>query len=83
MTLFRPGLSMAVAGLFALFHGYSHGHEMPAAASALPFSVGFVLATALLLGLGLAAGLGFQEKPPVLRWAGAAIASSSVCCFVS
>ena len=83
MTRFTPSLSMAVVGLFALFHGYAHGHEMPAAASALPFSVGFVLATALLHGMGLAAGLGFQEKPLVLRWAGAAIASSSVCFFVS
>jgi urease accessory protein len=82
-TQFRPSLSMAVVGLFALFHGYSHGHEMPMAASALPFSVGFVLATALLHGLGLTAGLGFQEKPRVLRWAGTAIAASSVCFFVS
>jgi urease accessory protein len=83
MTRFRPSLSMAVVGLFALFHGYAHGHEMPAAASALPFSMGFILATVLLHGAGLAAGLGFQEKPRVLRWAGAAIAASSVCFFVS
>jgi urease accessory protein len=83
MTRFRPSLSMAVVGLFALFHGYAHGHEMPAAASALPFSVGFVLATILLHALGLAAGLGFQEQPRVLRWAGAAIAASSICFFVS
>jgi urease accessory protein len=83
MARFRPSLSMAVVGLFALFHGYAHGHEMPAAASALPFSMGFILATALLHGVGIAAGLGLQEKPRVLRWAGAAIAASSVCFFVS
>jgi urease accessory protein len=82
MTRFKPSLSMAVVGLFALFHGYAHGHEMPAVASALPFSLGFVLATALLHGAGLAAGLWFQEKPRVLRWAGAAIALSSLCFFV-
>jgi urease accessory protein len=82
MTRFRPSLSMAVVGLFALFHGYAHGHEMPAAASALPFSIGFVLATAFLHGVGLAAGLWFQEQPRVLRWAGAAIAASSICFFV-
>jgi urease accessory protein len=81
MTRFTPSLSMAVVGLFALFHGYAHGHEMPAAAGALPFSVGFVLATALLHGLGIAAGLGLQKQPRVLRWAGAAIAASSVCFF--
>jgi urease accessory protein len=83
MTQFRPTLSVAVVGLFAIFHGYAHGHEMPAAAAALPFSVGFVLATALLHGLGLAAGLVLQEKPRMLRWAGAAIAASSFCFFVS
>ena len=51
-------------------------------ASALPFSMGFVLATALLHGLGIAAGLGLQEQPRVLRWAGTAIAASSVCFFL-
>jgi urease accessory protein len=81
MTRFTPSLSMAVVGLFALFHGYAHGHEMPAVAGALPFSMGFVLATALLHGLGIAAGLGFQKQPRVLRWAGAAIAASSICFF--
>jgi urease accessory protein len=83
MTRFTPTLSMALVGLFALFHGYAHGHEMPAAAGALPFSIGFVLATALLHGLGLAAGLGLQKQPRVLRWAGAAIAASSVCFLMS
>jgi urease accessory protein len=82
MTRFTPSLSMAVVGLFALFHGYAHGHEMPAAASALPFSVGFILATALLHAAGLAAGIGLQKQPRVLRWTGAAIAVSSVCFFV-
>jgi urease accessory protein len=81
-TKFTPSLSMLVVGVFALFHGYAHGHEMPAAASALPFSMGFMLATALLHGIGLAAGLGWQKQPLVLRWAGAAIAASSVCFFV-
>jgi urease accessory protein len=82
-TRFTPSLSIMVAGIFALFHGYAHGHEMPAAASALPFSVGFVLATALLHGVGMAVGLGLQQQPRVLRWAGAAIAASSVCFFVN
>jgi len=81
MTRFTPSLSMSLVGFFALFHGYAHGHEMPAAASAISFSVGFVLSTALLHGLGIAAGLGLQKQPRVLRWAGAAIAVSSVCFF--
>jgi urease accessory protein len=82
VTRFTPSLSMAVVGFFALFHGYAHGHEMPAAVGALSFSVGFVLATALLHGVGIAAGLYFQKQPRVLRWAGAAIAASSICFFV-
>jgi urease accessory protein len=82
MTRFRPSLSMTVVGLFALFHGYAHGHEMPAAAGALTFSIGFVLSTAMLHGLGIAAGLGLRQQPRVLRWAGAAIAACSFCFFV-
>ncbi|HEY3863159.1 MAG TPA: HupE/UreJ family protein [Verrucomicrobiae bacterium] len=81
-TRFTPSLSMVIVGVFALFHGYAHGHEMPAAASAIPFSLGFILATALLHGLGMAAGLGLQKEPRMLRWAGAAIAASSICFFL-
>jgi urease accessory protein len=80
---FNPGVGLAVVGLFALFHGYAHGHEMPASATALPFSTGFMLSTALLLGVGTAAGLVFQKQPRVLRWAGASIATSSVCFFMA
>jgi urease accessory protein len=82
MTRFTPSLSVAVVGLFALFHGYAHGHEMPAAAGAVPFSVGFILATVLLHSVGIAAGLAFQKQPRALRWAGAAIAVSSVCFLI-
>jgi hydrogenase/urease accessory protein HupE len=39
------------------------------------------LATALLHAVGIGAGLGLQKQPRVLRWAGAAIAASSVCFF--
>lgn len=49
----------AVVGVFALFHGYAHGGEL-GVAGALPFSVGFVIATALLhiAGIGLGLGVG-------------------------
>lgn len=47
----------AMVGAFALFHGLAHGAEMPGNASGVVFASGFVLATALLHGLGLAAGL--------------------------
>src|SRR5579872_3764382 len=52
---FRAGTSLAVAGFFAFFHGFAHGAEMPGSASMVTFGLGFILATLLLHGLGLAA----------------------------
>ena len=48
---------MTIAGVFALFHGYAHGLEMPQAASPLFYALGFVLATVCLHGAGIAGGL--------------------------
>ena len=83
MTRFRPSLSMLVVGFFALFHGYAHGHEMPAAVSAVAFSFGFVLATLLLHGLGIAAGICLQKQRRVIAFAGSAIALCSVFFFLN
>jgi urease accessory protein len=74
-TSFAPSLSMLLVGAFALFHGYSHGHEMPASASALPFSIGFVVSTITLHALGIGAGLGLRNQPRAMRFAGATIAA--------
>jgi urease accessory protein len=53
-----PALAaMALMGSFAVLHGYVHGAEVPAAASGLPYAVGFVGATALLIGVGAGLGL--------------------------
>lgn len=46
----------AAAGLFALFHGLAHGQEMEDPAMLLSFGTGFMIATALLHGLGYAIG---------------------------
>ncbi|HUA66609.1 MAG TPA: HupE/UreJ family protein [Alphaproteobacteria bacterium] len=51
------GAGAVLAGLFALFHGYAHGAEMPATASGLFYGAGFVLATAALQLLGISMGL--------------------------
>jgi urease accessory protein len=48
---------MSIAGLFAVFHGYAHGAEMPAAASGVLFGLGLIVATALLNTVGVAFGL--------------------------
>ena len=49
--------AVALAGLFALFHGQVHGAEIPAAASGLYYTTGFIAATALLHATGIGLGL--------------------------
>jgi urease accessory protein len=46
-----------VVGIFAMFHGYAHGKELPSAADPVAYSVGFVLATGLLHVSGICLGL--------------------------
>ena len=47
--------AMAIVGLFAVFHGYAHALEAPGAGAG-GYILGFLMATALLQGLGLALG---------------------------
>ena len=60
MVLFeaRPPLALAatLVGFFAIFHGHAHGTELPAGASGLLYSIGFVVATGCLHGAGIAIG---------------------------
>lgn len=49
-------LACAVVGLFALFHGYAHGIELPSAADPIGYSLGFVFATGSLHAVGIAIG---------------------------
>jgi len=67
--------SAVIVGLFAVFHGFAHGAEMPDTASGLEYALGFVLATTLLHSIGIAVGVGIQKisQPLVVRLAGAAI----------
>lgn len=59
----RPPLWIAsvLVGFFAIFHGYAHGAELPQAANAMTYAVGFVIATGLLHLGGIAVGL-------LVRW---------------
>jgi urease accessory protein len=45
-----------LTGLFALFHGFAHGQEMPLAASPWGYALGILFATALLHAVGVYAG---------------------------
>ena len=74
----RPKLFVAtlMVGIFAVFHGHAHGTELPPGQSGLLYSMGFVVATGCLHGLGISIGL--VHRWPVgklaLRGAGAFIA---------
>jgi len=59
----RPPIWVAalIVGIFAIFHGYAHGAELPNAANPLAYSLGFVLSTGLLHLSGIALGL-------LVRW---------------
>jgi urease accessory protein len=65
LVAFKPRLSltvcMAITAGFAVFHGYAHGAEMPAAASPLAYGLGFAAATALLHAAGVAMILGVRR----------------------
>jgi urease accessory protein len=81
-TAARPPLWVAalVVGVFAIFHGYAHGAELPPGADAVAYSVGFVVATGLLHLAGIALGLTVRWPAGRIgvRGAGAAIAAAGV-----
>jgi urease accessory protein len=45
-----------IVAVFAVFHGYAHGKELPSAADPVSYSAGFVLATGLLHVTGICLG---------------------------
>jgi urease accessory protein len=51
-----------VVAVFAVFHGYAHGKELPSAADPVDYSAGFVLATGLLHVSGIGLGL-LNDRP--------------------
>ena len=55
-------IAMILVGIFALFHGYAHGTEMPGHSSALTYGAGFVIGTGLLHLAGIA--IGFATRLP-------------------
>jgi urease accessory protein len=71
--------------LFGLCHGYAHGVEWPQQASALWFSLGFLVSTAGLHGIGVILGLLWQQGSQPNRWfalAGISIASAGIALIV-
>jgi len=64
------------SAFFAIFHGHAHGTELPKGQSGLTYSIGFVIATGCLHGVGIAIGLIHQwpAGKTALRAAGAIVA---------
>lgn len=77
-------LACAVVAVFAIFHGYAHGKELPSAADPIGYSTGFVLSTGLLHVGGIVVGLlNDSEKGKwIVRGIGAAIAAAG-CFFIA
>jgi urease accessory protein len=78
----RPPLVIAaiLVGVFAIFHGHAHGTELPPGQSALLYSMGFVIATGCLHGVGIAIGTvhRWEWGQKFLRFAGALVATGGV-----
>jgi len=78
----KPPIALAalLVGFFAIFHGHAHGAELPAGQSGLTYSIGFVMATGCLHGVGIAIGL--VHRWPwgriFLRVAGALVALAGI-----
>jgi urease accessory protein len=65
----RPPLWLAaiMVGIFGLYHGHAHGTELPPNEDGLSYSIGFVVATGCLHGVGITLGL-------IHRWKAGAVA---------
>jgi urease accessory protein len=72
-------VAMSAVGVFAVFHGYAHGQEMPEVANAVTYALGFMSGTALLHLLGVLIGdisQHYHRGKLLLRVAGAGIAAT-------
>ena len=71
--------AMSAVGVFAIFHGYAHGAEMPAVAQPVTYALGFMTGTALLHLLGVVIGdisQHYERGKLLLRAVGVAIAGT-------
>lgn len=70
---------LGLVGLFALYHGHAHGAEIPQTAAPALYAFGFLAATALLHGAGIALGRLAASSligAKLLRGTGAAVAAA-------
>jgi len=71
-------VAMSAVGVFAIFHGYAHGAEMPEVAQPVTYALGFMSGTAMLHVAGVIIGdisQHYSRGKILLRVCGAAIAA--------
>jgi urease accessory protein len=73
-------LALILIAVFAIFHGYAHGVELPQAADPASYAVGFVIATGLIhvAGIGIGLTLGKLYEGLVSRGLGGLIAVAGI-----
>lgn len=72
-------VAMGAVAIFAVFHGYAHGAEMPTVANPVRYALGFMTGTALLHIMGVLIGdisQHYARGKILLRIAGAGIAGA-------
>lgn len=84
MVRLPTAISMVLVGLFAIFHGHAHGTELPEAANAFSYALGFVIATGLLhlAGIYLGTLLRWPSGAWIVRGCGVAVALVGVAFLV-
>lgn len=77
-----PVIASLLVAVFAVFHGYAHGVELPLTSSPLAYVIGFAIASMALHGVGMAVGLAGQQTRMLLRGGGVAIAGVGLMMFI-
>lgn len=84
MVLFFVRAPLPIAGIivsiFAIFHGFAHGMELPEAANPVGYSVGFVVGTGLLhmAGIGIGMVSASSQGKLILRATGLGITCTGI-----
>jgi urease accessory protein len=69
-------MAVAIVAIFAIFHGHAHATEGPR--NAVPYGVGFILATMALHAMGILAGTYLTNRARFLTFGGSAIATTGL-----
>ncbi|MBX3732302.1 MAG: HupE/UreJ family protein [Verrucomicrobiae bacterium] len=77
------GVALMLTAIFAAAHGAAHGTSVAGGEVAVGHAVGLLLASACLLGVGVASGSWAIriQREPWLRWAGAGIVAGGLFCL--